>query len=65
LQVGGIYLIEVDEADRADSGSREVKSERRAEPARSDHEDLAGFETQLPVLTDLGQGQVPRIPAEL
>ena len=38
LQVGEIHDIVIDDAERADSGRRQVEQQRRAEAAGADHE---------------------------
>ena len=60
LQVVRLDDVGVDDADRADTGGREVQESGRAEPSGSDDENLRLEHLHLARLADLGKDQVPR-----
>ena len=62
LQVAALDAVVVDQRQVADAGGGEIQRGRRAEPARADQQDTAGAQPSLPVLADLGQRQLARIP---
>src|SRR5205814_3157960 len=57
--------VEVDDADRADAGSREIERDGRAEAARADAEDLRRLQLALPLDADFRQDQVPAVALEV
>ena len=57
LQVGGVDLVHVDDADRPDSGSGEVQRGGRAEPSGSEEQDLGGEQLGLALRADLGKSR--------
>ena len=65
LQIRGIDLVEVDEAECADSRRGEVEREGRPEPSSPHQQDPRIPEAQLTLFAHLRQGQMPRIPTEL
>ena len=58
LQVRRVDLVHVDDADRADTGRRQVQRRRRAEPAGAEQEHLRAEQLGLTLDADLGQQQV-------
>ncbi len=65
LQVAGVDDVEVDEAQRADAGRGEIKSQGRAESAGADAEHARGFQLLLALHAHLGQDQVARVAGEI
>ena len=61
LQVAEVDDVEVDEAERADAGGREVHRDGRAEAAGADAEHLRGLQLALPLDADLRHDQVPAV----
>ena len=58
LQVRGVDLVHVDDADRADAGRGEVQRGRRAEAAGAEQEHLGVEQLGLALDADLGQQEV-------
>ena len=65
LQVREVDDVEVDEADRADAGEREVDRHRRAEPAGAHDQHLRVAQLALPDRSDLRHDDVPRVAHRL
>ncbi len=65
LQIAEIDHVEIDEADAADAGGREIQAQRRAETAGADEQHARGLEALLPVHADLGHDQVPAVAGDL
>src|SRR5438874_10491957 len=65
LQVAEVDDVEVDEADRADAGGREIHRNRRSKSAGANAEHLRRLELALPVDADLRHDQVPRVALHL
>ena len=65
LQVAEIDGVEVDQAERADAGRRQIQRGGRAQPARADAEDLRVLELALPLDADLRHDEVPAVAADL
>ena len=65
LQVGGVDLVHVDDADRADAGGGEVERGRRAEPAGTEQQHLRVEQLLLALDADLGQQQVALVAVHL
>ena len=65
LQVAHVHDIEIDNAQGADAGGREIHRRGRSEPARANAQDLRRFEPPLPVHADLGQYQMPAVALDL
>src|SRR5215475_5140382 len=65
LQVRLVDDVEVDDAERADASGGEVEQRRGAEPARSHHQHLGGFQPLLPGGCDFRDDQMPAVPANL
>ena len=61
LEVGQVDDIEVDDADRADPGRRQIEHRRRAEPARANEQDLGAEQLDLALQADLGDEQVAAV----
>src|SRR5271156_1775353 len=61
LQVGGIYRVEINEADAADSSCSEIEAERGAEAAGADAQNLGLLELQLTFHADFGHDQVAAV----
>src|SRR5262245_45680531 len=57
--------VAVDDPDFADTGSGEIKHERRAEPAGADDENAGGFQLLLALAADLLQHQLPLVALDL
>jgi hypothetical protein len=65
LQVALVDDVEVDDAERADAGGREVHQRRAAEAARADGEHLGVLQALLPVHGDVGDDQVAAVAHDL
>src|SRR5215204_6097171 len=65
LKVRLFNHIEVDDADAADTGCREIHSDGRAESASSDHQHARCFQFSLPLHADLGHDQVTAVAQDL
>src|SRR5437660_10183202 len=61
LQVAEVDGVEVDDAERADAGGREIHRHGRSEPARAYAQDLRGLQPALTVDADLRHDQVARV----
>ena len=61
LQVGDVDDVEVDDADGAHAGRREVEHRRRAEAAGADEEHAGVQQPGLAVRADLRDEQVARV----
>src|SRR5262245_25391496 len=57
--------VRVDDPDFADTGSGEIKHERRAEPAGADDKNAGGFQLLLALAADLLQHQLPLVAFDL
>ena len=64
LQVRQRHRVVVDDPERADAGSREIKQHRRAEPARADHQHARASERGLSGSTHLAQHDMAGIAFE-
>src|SRR4029077_113372 len=65
LQVSKIDHIEVDQADPADAGGCQVKSQRRPETASPDQQHLRLFELELTLHPHFGDDEVPAVAQDL
>ena len=65
LQICCIDDIEVDEAERADAGGREIERDGRAEPAHAHEQHTRALELLLPLEPDLGEDEMPAIAEDL
>src|SRR5207248_10526791 len=65
LQVAGVDLVEVDDAQGAHAGRRQVKRRRRAQTARAQQEHARVEQLALARATHLGQDQVPGVARDL
>ena len=65
LQVAGVDVVEIDDAERTQAGSGEIERRRGSEPARADAEHAAGLQLALPFDADLRQDQVPAVALDL
>jgi hypothetical protein len=65
LQVRLVDDVELDDAERADTGGGQVHEHRRAEAARTDGEHLGVLQSLLPVHPDVRDDQVAAVPADL
>ena len=65
LQVGLVDDVELDDADRADSGGREVQQCRRAETTGSDHQHPGVLQPFLTVQAEVGNDQVTAVAGDL
>ena len=65
LQVGQIDDIVVDHADGADAGGCEIEQQRRAEPARADHQNAAFQQLGLADAAHFRQHDMPRVAVKL
>ena len=65
LQVAVVDDVEVDDADAADAGRREVHRRRRPESARTDAQHAASLQPALPVHSDLRHDQMPAVSIDL
>ena len=61
LEIRKIDVVVIDDAERADTGGREIEQRRAAQPARADHQDARGEQLRLPLLADLVEDQMARI----
>ncbi len=61
LQVAPVDGVEVDKADRADAGCREIEGSRTAEPAGSDEQHPGVEELALTLSADLGDEQMAAV----
>ena len=61
LEVRLVDHVVVDDAERPDSGRREVERRRRAEAARADQQHLRVEQLLLALEADLGDQQVARV----
>jgi hypothetical protein len=64
LEIREIDIVEIDNADCADAGSRQVKRSGRSESSRADAQDTCGFEAVLPFGCDLGHDEMTRVPLQ-
>ena len=65
LEVREVDDVEVDDADRADAGEREVERRRAAEAARADDQHLRLHELALTDGADLRHDDVPAVAVDL
>ena len=65
LEVRVVDDVGIDDAERPDTGGREVERRRRAEPAGADQEDARVEQLLLALLADLGDEEVPRVALSL
>ena len=65
LQVADVDDVEIDDAERADAGGRQVHRGGRSETARADAQHLRGFQRALPVHADFGKDQVTAVAPDL
>ena len=65
LQVGRVDDVEVDDADLAHAGRRQVHGRGRAQPARAQEQDARIQQLALAGAADLGQDQVAGVPRDL
>ena len=65
LEVGGIDLVEVDDAELPDAGRGQVDGGRAAQPAGADHEHLAVEQLDLPLFAELAKNGVAAVANEL
>ena len=65
LQVGEIDRVVVDHAQGADAGGGEILQQGRAKPAGAEHQHARGDQPRLADAADLGQHDMPRVPADL
>ena len=65
LQVGLVDLVELDDAEGADTGSGQVEQRRAAEPACPDHQDAGVLQPLLAVHPDVGDDQVAAVATYL
>ena len=65
LQVGEVDDVEVDDAERADTGGGQVQRQRRAEAAGADAQHARGLQLLLALHADLGHDQVARVAQDL
>ena len=65
LQVAGVDLVHVDDADRADACGGEVQRGGRTETAGTEHQHLAVEQLDLAGDADLGQQQVALVAVAL
>jgi len=65
LQIAHVDDVEVDEAERADAGRREVERSRRSQSAGADAQHLRGFELSLARVPDLRHDQMPAVSPHL
>ena len=61
LQVAEVDDVEVDEAERADAGGRQVERRRRTEPAGADADDARLLQLPLTLDADLRNDQVAAV----
>jgi len=61
LEVRQVDDVEVDDADRADAGGREIERGRGSEPAGADQQRLRLEEPLLALRADLGDQQVAAV----
>src|SRR5207248_4095354 len=60
-QIAEVDHVEIDEAERADAGGRQVHRDRRSKTSRADTEHFRGLELALTVDADLRHDQVTRV----
>ena len=65
LQVRVVDDVGVDDAERADTGRREIERRRGAEPAGADQEHARVEQLLLALLADLGNQDVARVAGAL
>src|SRR5438477_4255068 len=65
LEVGHVDTVEVDDAELADAGGRQIHRDRGAESAGADHQDRAIQELPLTLAADVRKDDVPRVPLHL
>src|SRR5205807_10444768 len=65
LQVRQLDLVRVDDAESADTGSREVESRRRAQAARTDDEHFGLTEPYLRFATEIRHHDLAAITLDL
>jgi hypothetical protein len=64
LKIGKIDIVEIDDPDRANAGSRQIKRGRRSEASGPDTQDARSFEPILPLGCNLGHDEMTRIPLQ-
>ena len=65
LQVGLVDGVEVDDAQRADTGSGQIQQRRRTQPAGADHQHASILQPLLPEDPDLRDDQVTAVAGNL
>ena len=65
LEIRGLHLVVIDDADVPDARRAEVLEHRSSEPAGPDDEHAGPAQAPLPDLPDLGQAEVPGIAGHL
>src|SRR5690349_8519715 len=65
LQIAEVDHVEVDEADRSDSGGCKVERGRRPEPSCADAKHASGFQLLLPLQPDFRHDQMTAVAADL
>ncbi len=65
LQVGEVDVVEIDEADRADTGRGEVQADRGAEAAGAHDQHTGVAQLLLPLPADFGKRDVSRVALNL
>ncbi len=61
LQIGGIHLVKIHQADAPNPGGSQVKRDGGAKPTRSDQQNGSLLELALPIEAYFRQNQVARI----
>ncbi len=65
LQVGPVDHVEIDDAERTDTGGRQVERGRRAEPARAHEQHPCCLQFALALDSHVGKNEVPRVAQDL
>jgi hypothetical protein len=65
VEVGGVDVVVVDQAEGADARRRQVEGDRGAEPAGADDEHAGVAEAALPRVADVGKDELPGVAGAL
>ena len=65
LKIGKVHDISVDQADCPDASRRQIQSDRGAQPAGADYQDLCLADLMLSLAADFGQEDMPAVAGDL
>src|SRR5262249_51869098 len=61
LKIGKIDVVEIDNANRANTGGCQIKRDGRSESSSTDAQNARSFESTLPLGCYLGHDEMPRV----